>query len=103
MGEDLSPQEDLTPKYFGPDGNEISTAEEMHQAIEAAAVRPAEQPYDAALEAEKDKALRERHPQPPLTEDDIAKLTAHRGKAPTQEEIAAMNDARARGIHTSIV
>lgn len=42
-------------------------------------------------------------PRPPLTEKDIEKLERHRGKFVSQAEIDGMNEARARGIHTSIV
>jgi hypothetical protein len=59
-------------------------------------------PSDSApdtQEVERDAALRSRTPQPPLTEADIARLTQSRGHRPTNEEIAGMNAARARGIH----
>lgn len=54
-------------------------------------------------QAETDAQLGERHPQPPLSEEQIRKLALHRGQRPTQEEIDGMNSARAAGIHTSIV
>lgn len=72
--------------------------------VEAARVPEAvEPPLTAEDEARIDAALRERIPKPPLTSEDIAKLEAHRGQPVTQEQIAGINAARARGIDTSIV
>jgi hypothetical protein len=87
MGEDLSPsQPNLTPQQPGLGEQEIPSSA-----------------VNETSEEEKDKALRARNPQPPLTEDDIAKLTVSRGRRPTEDEIDGMNQARAQGIHTSIV
>ena len=76
------------------------------RSVEAAAVRPTLR-VDLAMtadeEAARDAALRERHPQPPLTTAQLGKIAAHRGSYPSPNEIAGMNSARARGIHTSIV
>lgn len=65
------------------------------------ATRDSEQTEDDlnAEETTKDAALRERTPQPPLTEADIADLTRRRGRRPSDADIEGMNAARARGIH----
>jgi hypothetical protein len=85
-------------------GEDLPKSHEIHQLIEGAAIRHDGHADTQGLsDEERDKALRARNPQPPLTDEDIAKLTTHRGKAPTQEEIDAMNRAREQGIHTSIV
>ncbi|HEX5448179.1 MAG TPA: hypothetical protein VFW90_03220 [Candidatus Saccharimonadales bacterium] len=106
MGEELQPdqpqiQDEQSSGYLGPEGHEISTPEEMQGAIESAAVRPAKE-RSASEDEEIDKALRARNPKPPLTDQDIASLTQHRGRPPTQEEIDGINAARARGIHIGI-
>lgn len=44
-----------------------------------------------------------RKAQAPMTESDIAKLSASRGKPVTAEEVKYMNMARERGIHHSTV
>lgn len=87
MGEELpTGQPDLTPHQLGSDEQEAPGAVANNLS-----------------EDERDRALRARNPQPPLTEDDIAKLTVHRGRRPSEAEIEGMNRARALGIHTSIV
>jgi hypothetical protein len=76
------------------------------RSVEAAAVRPTlrvDLAMSADEEAARDAALRERHPQPPLTTAQLGRIAAHRGSYPSPGEIAGMNSARARGIHTSIV
>ena len=76
------------------------------RSVEAAAFRPTlrvDLAMSADEEAARDAALRERHPQPPLTTAQLDRIAAHRGSYPSPDEIAGMNSARARGIHTSIV
>lgn len=76
------------------------------RSVEAAAVRPTlrvDLAMSADEEAARDAALRERHPQPPLTTAQLGRIAAHRGSYPSTDEIAGMNSARARGMHTSVV
>lgn len=79
----------------------VDDGQEDARTVEDAAVRPQEptvSPPTAEDLAAIDAKLRERVPQRPLTAQEVA---ARRGQMPTDEDLAGINAARARGLHLS--